>query len=88
MFQAVCFCFVSLGSSSVSGKLSSSVIYGKYRYAANFIRLLLDKLTAKMPFPALQTLPSSQISSKSKFFTALGNLTALLIFLQPGHIES
>ena len=39
----------------------------KYSYAANFIRLLLDKLTAKTPFPALQALPSSQISSKSKF---------------------
>ena len=60
----------------------------KYRYAANFIRLLLDKLTAKTPFPALQALPSYQISSKSKFFTALGHLTALLIFLQPTHIES
>jgi len=60
----------------------------KYHYAANFIRLLLDKLTAKTPFPALQALPSSQISSKSKFFTALAHLTALLIFLQPAHIES
>ena len=44
----------------------------KYRYTANFIRLLLDKLTAKTPFPALQDLPSSQISSKSKFFYGVG----------------
>jgi len=45
-------------------------------------------LQQKRHFPHSKPYPLPKYHPKANFFTALGHLTALLIFLQPGHIES
>jgi len=67
MFQAVCFCFVSLGSSSVSGKLSSPLFMENIAMLPISYGCFWISLQQKCHFPHSKPYPLPKYHPKANF---------------------